>query len=170
MNIAGIKNFDVENGAEVGVSVFVSGCTHNCYGCFNKEAQNFNYGRPFNREEDIKKIRHMLDSKYISRLTILGGEPMEYQNVEGVLEIIKSVKDLDKKIWLYSGYTLEELLERSDNTTNEIIDNLDYLVDGEFVLEKKNLMLRFKGSSNQRVIDVPKSLESGKIVLSKYND
>lgn len=170
MNIAGIKNFDVENGAEVGVSVFVSGCTHNCYGCFNKEAQNFNYGRPFNRDKDIKKIRHMLDSKYISRLTILGGEPMEYQNVEGVLEIIKSVKDLDKKIWLYSGYTLEELLERSDNTTNEIIDNLDYLVDGEFVLEKKNLMLRFKGSSNQRVIDVPKSLESGKIVLSKYND
>ena len=170
MNIAGIKNFDVENGAEVGVSVFVSGCTHNCYGCFNKEAQDFNYGRPFYKDEDIKKIRHMLDSKYISRLTILGGEPMEYQNVEGILEIIKSVKDLDKKIWVYSGYTLEELLERNDNTTNEIINNIDYLVDGEFVLEKKNLMLRFKGSSNQRVIDVPNSLESGKIVLSKYHD
>lgn len=112
----------------------------------------------------------MLESKYISRLTILGGEPMEYQNVEGVLEIIKSIKDLDKKIWVYSGYTLEELLERNDNTTNEIINNIDYLVDGEFVFEKKNLMLRFKGSYNQRVIDVPKSLESGKIVLSKYND
>lgn len=170
MNIAGIKNFDVENGAEVGVSVFVSGCTHNCYGCFNKEAQDFNYGRPFNKKDDIKKIKDMLNSKYVSRLTILGGEPMEYQNVEGVLEIIKNVKDLDKKIWIYSGYTLEELLERNDKTTNEIINNIDYLVDGEFILEKKNLMLRFKGSSNQRVIDVPSSIESGKIVLSKYND
>ena len=170
MNIAGIKNFDVENGVEVGVSVFVSGCTHNCKGCFNKEAQDFNYGRPFDKEKDIKKIKDMLNSKYISRLTILGGEPMEYQNVEGVLEVIKGAKDLGKKIWLYSGYTLEELLERNDETTNEIIDNIDYLVDGEFILEKKNLMLRFKGSSNQRVIDVPKSLESGKIILSKYND
>ena len=170
MNIAGIKNFDVENGVEVGVSVFVSGCTHNCKGCFNKEAQDFNYGRPFDKEKDIKKIKDMLNSKYISRLTILGGEPMEYQNVEGVLEVIKGAKDLGKKIWLYSGYTLEGLLERNDETTNEIIDNIDYLVDGEFILEKKNLMLRFKGSSNQRVIDVPKSLESGKIILSKYND
>lgn len=169
MNIAGIKNFDVENGAEVGVSVFVSGCTHNCYGCFNKEAQNFNYGRPFNKEDDIKKIKDMLNSKYISRLTILGGEPMEYQNVESVLEIIKNVKDLDKKIWIYSGYTLEELLERNDKITNEIINNIDYLVDGEFILEKKNLMLRFKGSSNQRVIDVASSLEQGEVILSKYN-
>lgn len=169
MNIAGIKNFDVENGVEVGVSVFVSGCTHNCYGCFNKEAQNFNYGRPFNKEDDIKKIKDMLNSKYISRLTILGGEPMEYQNVESVLEIIKNVKDLDKKIWIYSGYTLEELLERNDKITNEIINNIDYLVDGEFILEKKNLMLRFKGSSNQRVIDVASSLEQGEVILSKYN-
>lgn len=169
MNIAGIKNFDVENGAKVGVSVFVSGCTHNCKGCFNKEAQDFNYGRPFNKEDDINKIKKMLNSKYVSRLTILGGEPMEYQNVEGVLEIIKSVKYLNKKIWIYSGYTLEELLERNEDTTNEIIKNIDYLVDGEFVLEKKNLMLRFKGSSNQRVIDVPKTLEQGEVVLSEYN-
>lgn len=171
MNIAGIKNFDIENGEKTGVSVFVSGCTHNCKGCFNKEAQDFKYGRKFDEVKDIEKIINMLDSKYIYRLTILGGEPMELQNQEGVLYIIKEVRKKlpDKKIWIYSGYTLEELQSRENKTTEEILNTIDVLVDGEFILEKKNLMLKFRGSSNQRILDMKETIKKKQPVLLNLN-
>lgn len=171
MNIAGIKNFDIENGEKTGISVFVSGCTHNCEGCFNKEAQDFKYGRKFDEVKDIEKIINMLDSKYIYRLTILGGEPMELQNQEGVLYIIKEVRKKlpDKKIWIYSGYTLEELQSRENKTTEEILNTIDVLVDGEFILEKKNLMLKFRGSSNQRILDMKETMKKKQPVLLDLN-
>lgn len=174
MNIVGIKNLDIENGIKSGVSVFVSGCTHNCLGCFNKEAQDFNYGNSFEREH-MEKILNALGSKYIHRLTILGGEPMEVKNQSGVKNIIENVREKypEKLIWLYSGYTFEQITDKNSpiytKDTMDILNNIDILVDGEFVLSKKDLSLRFKGSSNQRVIDVKKTLKENKIILSEYN-
>lgn len=174
MNIVGIKNLDIENGIKSGVSVFVSGCTHNCLGCFNKEAQDFNYGNPFEREH-MEKILNALGSKYIHRLTILGGEPMEVKNQSGVKNIIENVREKypEKMIWLYSGYAFEQMTDKNSpiytKDTMDILNNIDILVDGEFVLSKKDLSLRFKGSSNQRVIDVKKTLKENKIILSEYN-
>ena len=174
MNIAGIKEASIENGIGCRTCVFVSGCTHNCPGCFNKEAQDFNYGKSFTREH-LQKILNSLKPKYIKGITILGGEPMEVKNQSGVLAIVKEVKKKypDKTIWIYSGYKYEQLIDPNNTIhteyTNDILNNIDILVDGEFVLAKKDLSLRFKGSSNQRVIDIPKTLKQKKIIISEYN-
>jgi len=170
MNYADIKQYDVANGPGVRVSVFVSGCTHYCKGCFNQAAWDFNYGKPFT-EETIEKVIDYLKPPYVKGLTVLGGEPMEPQNQPAVLKLLRRVKEAypDKSIWMFSGYDYEkDILEKmweSIPETKEILSCLEVLVDGKFVEELKNLSLRFKGSSNQRTILVQESLAAGKIVL-----
>lgn len=170
MNYASIKIMDVANGPGIRMSLFVSGCTHYCKGCFNQEAWDFNYGEPFTQKE-IDYIVDYVKGPHIAGLTILGGEPMEHVNQKGILPLLRKVKDVcpTKSIWLYSGYDFEkDILGRMVNEyeeTKEILSYLDVLVDGEFVEEKKNLSLRFKGSENQRTILVQESLKAGEIVL-----
>lgn len=175
MNYANIKYNDIANGEGVRTSLFVSGCTHHCKGCFNSEAWDFNYGKPFDKEiEDA--IIESLAPEHINGLTLLGGEPMEPANQIGLLPFLKRVKATypNKTIWCYSGYLFDkELLSPSRAhipQTKELLSLIDILVDGKFVLELKDITLRFKGSSNQRVIDVKKSLKEGKVVLSKFNE
>lgn len=170
MNYADIKQYDVANGPGVRVSVFVSGCTHYCKGCFNEEAWDFNYGKPFT-EEAIHAVLEYMKPPYVKGLTVLGGEPMEPQNQPMVLALLKRVKETypEKSIWLFSGYDYEkDILGRMWEElpeTKEILNCLEVLVDGEFVEELKNLSLRFKGSSNQRTILVQESLAAGEVVL-----
>lgn len=170
MNYADIKQYDVANGPGVRVSVFVSGCTHYCKGCFNEEAWDFNYGKPFT-EETIETVLEYMKPSYVKGLTVLGGEPMEPRNQPAVHALLKRVREVypEKSIWLFSGYDYEkDILGRMWEEipeTREILTCLEVLVDGEFVEELKNLSLRFKGSSNQRTILVQESLDSGKIVL-----
>ena len=170
MNDAQIKCPDVANGPGCRVSLFVSGCTHHCKGCFNEEAWDFSFGRPFT-EETIRTITDLMKPDFIQGLTLLGGEPFEPENQKGILPLLRSVRKAypQKDIWAFSGYLFDaDIMGRMYGTvpeTKEIIENIDVLVDGEFVLEKRDLMLRFKGSSNQRTIDVPASLKAGKVVL-----
>jgi anaerobic ribonucleoside-triphosphate reductase activating protein len=172
MNYATIKTHDIANGPGVRVSLFVSGCTHHCKGCFNPETWNFNYGEPYTPEVE-EQVLEALSPWYIRGLSLLGGEPFEPQNQPALVELVKKVKRLypEKTIWCYSGYDYEKdiLAGRLGDwdTTNELIRHIDVLVDGEFVEAKKDLSLRFRGSSNQRVIDVPKSLEEDQVVLWK---
>ena len=170
MNYGEIKNNDIANGEGVRVSLFVSGCTHHCKGCFNAETWNFNFGEPFTKEiED--KIICFLAPDYINGLTLLGGEPFEPSNQRALLPFVKRVKEIypKKTVWCFSGYLFDkELLGESRarcEVTDELLSLIDILVDGEFVEEKKNISLRFRGSENQRIIDVPKSLQSGKVVI-----
>lgn len=170
MNYAAIKNCDIANGPGVRVSLFVSGCTHHCRGCFNEVAWDFQYGQPFT-QETINEILKMLEPPHISGITLLGGEPFEPENQPAILELLRQIKaKMPKKtIWAFSGYLFEKDILAGrlgpKEVTEEFISYLDVLVDGPFVLEKKDLMLRFRGSSNQRLIDVPASLRSGKTVL-----
>lgn len=169
MNYATIKNCDIANGPGVRVSLFVSGCTHHCKGCFNEVAWDFNYGQPFT-SETIQTILDMMKPSYIKGLTLLGGEPFEPQNQGPIVELLRQVKKTypDKSIWAFSGYLFEKITSGTLGdwaVTREFLNSLDVLVDGPFVEEKKNLALRFRGSENQRLIDVPATLASGKIVL-----
>ena len=169
MNYAEIKNFDIANGLGIRVSLFVSGCTHRCKNCFNSIAWDFNYGKLFTKEVE-DSIIEMLSKPSVSGLTLLGGEPMEPVNQEGLIGFLRRVKKEvpNKNIWCYTGYTLEnDLLTGRAHTslTEEILSYIDVLVDGKFVEELKSLMLKFRGSSNQRLIDLPKTLKTGEIVL-----
>lgn len=165
-----IKKFDIADGPGVRVSLFVSGCTHHCKGCFNPETWDFTYGNEYTEAAE-REIIKALEPDYIDGLTLLGGEPMEKVNQRGLLPLLKKVKKLfpQKTIWCYTGYTLEtELLSDSRarcECTDEILSFIDVLVDGEFVEEMKNISLRFRGSSNQRLIDMKKTLEAGETVL-----
>ena len=170
MNYADIKLFDVANGTGVRVSVFVSGCTHHCKNCFNADTWDFGYGKPFTDVE----INHIIDSckeDYIAGLSLLGGEPMEYMNQEVLFPFLKKVKERfpEKSIWCFTGYVYEkDILHRMIpkwKYTKKMLEQIDYLVDGPFVMEKKNISLKFRGSSNQRIIDVKKTLETGEVVL-----
>ena len=154
MNYADIKYPDVANGEGVRVSLFVSGCTNNCKGCFNKEAQDFDYGQKFTDKEK-QKIFEYLEKSYVKGLSILGGEPFELQNQETVLNLILEVKEKfpDKDIWIYSGSTIEQLIERHNEITDKLLKNIDILVDGPFIEDKKTLGLKFRGSSNQKIIN-----------------
>jgi len=170
MNYAAIKKCDIANGTGVRTSLFVSGCRHHCKGCFQPETWDFDFGNEFTSEiED--DIIESLEPDYIEGLTLLGGEPFEPENQRVLVKFLKRVREIypDKSIWCYSGYLLdEELLKDSKarcEVTDEILSYIDVLVDGEFVLEKKNIMLKFRGSENQRIINVKKSLETGEIVL-----
>ena len=169
MNYATIKSFDVANGPGIRVSLFVSGCTHRCPGCFNEVAWDFDYGQPFNQDV-IDLILSMLKPGHIKGLTILGGEPFEPQNQGPIVELLRQVKAKypEKSIWAFSGYLFDHICSGrlgDWEVTKEYLSYLDVLVDGPFVEAKKNLNLRFRGSENQRLIDVPASLASGEIVL-----
>lgn len=170
MYYADIKKADVANGLGVRVSVFVSGCTHHCKNCFNEEAWDFHYGNEFTQKE-IDKVIELMDHSYVAGLSLLGGEPFEYINQQGLLPLVKIVKEKfpDKNIWCYSGYTFEnDIIDRMCKEwkeTPEFLSYIDVLVDGKFEEDKKDLSLRFRGSSNQRIIDVKKSLKENKTVL-----
>ncbi len=166
-----IKFCDIANGPGVRTSLFVSGCTHHCQNCFNEMTWDFHYGQLYTKETEDKIVESLMPP-YIKGLTILGGEPMEHVNQQGILPLILRVREQlpNKTIWVYTGYTYEtDLLDRMCkewDETMKILKNIDVLVDGEFVQDLKNLSLRFRGSSNQRIIDVQKSLETGTTVLS----
>lgn len=167
MNYATIKNCDIANGPGVRVSLFVSGCTHHCPGCFNEVAWDFDYGQPFT-QQTIDSVLDMLRPDYIRGLTLLGGEPFEPQNQGPVVELLRQVKQKlpEKSIWAFSGYLFDkDMLSGRLGDLGEYLSYLDVLVDGRFVESKKNLSLRFRGSENQRLIDVPASLRSGTVVL-----
>lgn len=172
MNYATIKWTDIANGEGVRISLFVSGCTHRCKNCFNEVAWDFAYGEPF--DEDVRdKILQELGSSFIAGLSLLGGEPLEPQNQEGLYPFVKKVRELypQKTIWCYTGFLFDEktggLKETHKNTpyTKELISMFDVLVDGPYVEALKDIRLKFRGSSNQRVIDVRKTLEKGECVL-----
>ena len=169
MHYATIKNCDIANGPGVRVSLFVSGCTHHCKGCFNEVAWDFEYGELFT-QETVDSILEMLKPNYVRGLTILGGEPFEPQNQGAIVELLRAIKEKypDKNIWAFSGYLFEKITSGTLGDwaiTKEYLSYLDVLVDGPFVEEKKNLNLRFRGSENQRLIDVTASLRENKIVL-----
>ena len=164
-----IKKRDIANGPGVRVSLFVSGCTHRCEGCFNEIAWDFSYGEPFNKDVE-NELLEALAPDYIAGLTLLGGEPFEPENQRALLPFLKRVREAfpKKTIWSFSGYTLEQLQGESRarcEVTDEMLAQLDVLVDGRFVLAKKNIRLRFRGSENQRLIDMNKTREAGEIVL-----
>lgn len=172
MNYATIKWTDIADGEGVRISLFVSGCTHHCKNCFNQVAWDFDYGEPF--DETIQnKILKELSNDYIAGLSLLGGEPLEPQNQEALLPFIKQVRERypKKTIWCYTGFVLEEktgaLKEINKNTpyTKKLISMFDVLVDGAYIEELKDVRLKFRGSSNQRVIDVQKTLKSEEVVL-----
>lgn len=170
MNYATIKNCDIANGPGVRVSLFVSGCTHHCKGCFNEVAWDFDYGQPFT-QETVDSILDMLKPAYVKGITLLGGEPFEPQNQPALVDMLRQIKAKypEKSIWAFSGYLFDKdiLTGRLGDPaiTQEFLSYLDVLVDGRFVEEKKDLTLRFRGSSNQRLIDVPASLAAGEVVL-----
>lgn len=170
MNYATIKNNDIANGPGVRVSLFVSGCTHRCPGCFNEVAWDFAYGQPFT-QETIDSILKMLAPAHIKGLTLLGGEPFEPQNQPAIVEMLRQVKAAypNKTVWAYSGYLFDRDILAGrlgpKEITDEFVSFLDVIVDGPFVQSRKNLSLRFRGSDNQRLIDVKKSLPTGEIVL-----
>lgn len=170
MNYADIKRWDVANGPGIRISLFVSGCPHACKGCFNQEAWDFAYGKPFTKEEETFILKE-LDKSYYHGLTLLGGEPLHPDNQKGLLSFVKKVKERypQKTIWCYSGYVWEpEILGwmyEQVPQTKELLACVDVLVDGRFVEEKKQVDLKFRGSANQRLIDVKKSLEEGYAVL-----
>lgn len=169
MNYADIKKIDVANGEGVRVSVFVSGCNHHCKGCFNECAWDFNYGKKFTEKEEQQIIDYM-NHDYIAGLSLLGGEPLEPKNQEGLLPLVKKVKEKfpNKNIWCYTGFDFEkdvvEKMAKNNETTRELLKYIDVIVDGKFEEDKKDLKLQFRGSSNQKIVDVKKSLKLGKIV------
>lgn len=171
MNYGEIKKYDIANGIGVRTSLFVSGCRHHCKGCFNPETWSFEYGKTYTKETE-NDIVSSLAPYYISGLTVLGGEPFEPENQATIVGLLKRVREEypDKNIWVYSGYLFEELMGKIPSharceVTDEILSYIDILVDGEFVESKKDISLHFRGSSNQRIIDVKKTLETGEISL-----
>lgn len=169
MNYAAIKKTDVANGPGIRVSLFVSGCTHACKGCFNSEAWDFCYGKPFTAETE-EEILKALAPDYIKGFSVLGGEPMEKPNRGTVLELLRRIRAAcpEKSIWCYTGYEYEKDLLRwaaeGDAAVSELLTLIDVLVDGEFVEEKKNLRLAFRGSENQRLIDMKATKKAGRVV------
>lgn len=172
MNYSVIRTHDVANGNGVRVSLFVSGCTHHCAGCFNPETWDFCYGKLFT-EEETEKILQALSPSYIKGFSLLGGEPFEPQNQRALVSLLKKIKEKypQKTVWCYSGYLYDtELLSESRarcEVTDEMLGYIDILVDGEFVEAEKDLSIRFRGSRNQRIIDVAASRKAGKVVLAE---
>ena len=170
MHYGEIKERDIANGIGVRVSLFVSGCTNRCEGCFNKQTWDFNFGEPYTQKTQ-DKIIELLKPDFVTGLTLLGGEPFEPKNQEELLKLTNRVKNElpQKNIWCYTGFTLERLLNEEDYChspfTLELLDNIDVLVDGKFEEDKKNIRLKFRGSENQRLIDMNKTRSMGKIML-----
>lgn len=169
MYYASIKEVDIANGTGVRVSLFVSGCTHHCLGCFNEIAWDFHYGKEFT-EDTICYIMEALKPSHIKGLSLLGGEPMEPQNQEGILLLLRTFHEIypDKDVWCYTGYLLEDLQDGGrahTQMTDEILNFIDILVDGPFILQQKNIRLKFRGSENQRVIDMNQTRQTKNVVL-----
>ena len=170
-----IKKYDIADGLGVRVTLFVSGCTNRCEGCFQPETWDFQYGRPYT-EDTQREILAALAPSYIQGLTLLGGEPFEPENQRELVKLLRAVREAypKKDIWCYTGFTMDRELahggSRYCEATDEMLGLLDILVDGRFILAKRNLILRFRGSENQRIIDVPESLRRGAIVLSELNE
>lgn len=175
MNYGEIKKYDIANGEGVRVSLFVSGCTHHCPGCFNQATWDFDFGKPYTKETE-EEILEALAPDYIAGLTLLGGEPFEPKNQEVLTGLLKRVRQRypDKTVWCYTGYLFDkELLGESRarcEYTDEMLELIDVLVDGRFVEGLKDITLRFRGSSNQRIIDVRASLCSRQVVWKDLND
>ncbi len=168
MNYAEIKKYDIANGLGIRVSLFVSGCRHHCKGCFNEIAWDFSYGKAFS-EETIKEILEAVDKPYIAGLTLLGGEPMEPENQPAVLKLLQAFHKQfpDKNVWCYTGFVLDDLLSGGRvhlDCTDELLSYIDILVDGPFILDQKNIQLKFRGSSNQRIIRLKETLQQGKVI------
>ena len=170
MYYGNIKYFDIADGPGVRTTLFVSGCSHHCPGCFQPETWEFDFGRPYTAETEAEIIASLAPG-YVDGLTLLGGEPMEKVNQRALLPLVKKVRELypDKDIWCYTGYTLEtDLLAPSRarcEVTDELLSYIDVLVDGEFVEAQRDLTLLFRGSRNQRLIDLPASLKKGETIL-----
>lgn len=164
MNYAALKKFDIANGPGVRVSLFVSGCRHHCKNCFNREAWDFSFGKPFDNNVQ-EEVLTELKKDYIMGLSLLGGEPFEPENREGLIALLKKVRERipEKTVWCYTGFEFEALLQ-TGGTAAELLSYIDVLVDGKFVEELKSPDLIFRGSSNQRIIDVKKSLDNGKVI------
>lgn len=167
INYAEIKRYDVANSPYVGSTLFVSGCTNNCEGCFNTIAKDFNYGKEWtNQTEDIF-IEYLKDEQ-VRNANILGGEPMQ-QDSDAILHLVKRIKsETNVDIWCWTGLLFEDLIKQKDKL--EILKYIDVLIDGKFVLSKKDLKLKYRGSSNQRVIDVQKSLKENRVILYNKED
>lgn len=174
MNYAEIKPIDIANGIGIRVSLFVSGCTHHCKGCFNRETWDFSYGKPFD-EGVQREILEYLSYEYINGLSLLGGEPFEPENQSALLPFLETVRKTfpEKDIWCYTGYSYEKDLASGGKAyckyTEKMLSLIDILVDGEFILDLKNISLKFRGSENQRIIDLNQTRKCGKIVLSELN-
>lgn len=163
MKYAEIRKFDVSNAPGVRTTLFVSGCTHNCKGCFNKDLQDFNYGEVWSNKVEDKIISYIKNDNIVG-LNILGGEPLQQIKDDDLINFLKRVKkETNKNIWLWSGYLFEEIIE--DVSRREFLDYIDILVDGKFNISKRNISLKYRGSSNQRVIDIQKTLEEKQIIL-----
>lgn len=163
MYYAQIRKYDIANGPGIRSTLFVSGCTHDCKGCFNRAFMKFNYGNPWTKEVEAQFLEMIADSQ-VKGVTILGGEPMDQIQDDDLLSLLQRIKsETGKNIWLYSGYTYEQILQHDKR--QKILSFCDVLVDGLFVLALKDLKLRFKGSSNQRIIDVQQSLGNNEIQL-----
>lgn len=162
MRYAQIREIDIANGPGIRVSLYTQGCHRHCPGCFNEETWNFKGGKPFTKKEEDALIT-LINKPHIAGFTLLGGEPMEKENREDVLKLLKRIKEEcpGKTVWLYSSFLYEEICQFEEN----ILDYVDVLVDGMFILAKKDAKLRFRGSSNQRLIDIAKTKEQGQIVL-----
>ncbi len=175
MHYGNIKNCDIADGIGVRVTLFVSGCTNCCEDCFQPETWDFDYGEEFT-EETENRLLEMLKPSYIDGLTLLGGDPFEPENQRALLPFLRRVRQTysDKTIWAYSGFTLEELRQEGSHchceVTEEMLSLLDVLVDGRFDRNRKDITLRFRGSSNQRVIDMPATLAGNQVVLSRYGE
>ena len=176
MNYGQIFYADTANGIGARISLFVSGCTHHCPGCFNEETWDFNFGDPFTREVEDDIIEHLRPS-YIDGLSLLGGEPMEAQNQRALLPFLERLKQEvpHATVWIYSGYTFEELLDETNSrchteATRRILELADILVDGKFILAEKDVKLRFRGSRNQRILELKESLKENRPVHSRYEN
>lgn len=173
MNYSGVKYCDIANGLGCRTVLFVSGCRNACKGCFQPETWAFDYGESFDEKIETQ-ILDSLEPAYVKGLTLLGGDPFEEENQRGLISFMRKVKERypQKDVWAYTGYLLDEDLvaggRKYTEVTDELLSMIDVLVDGPFVEEKKNLMLKFKGSENQRVIDMNKTRESGKIEILSF--
>ena len=163
MKMAGFYDESISNGLGWRAVLFVSGCPHNCPNCHNKAAQDYNYGQEFDKESIIKRI---CDNSILKGITISGGEPLCKENITEVADFIEDVKKVrpEFNVWCYSGYTMEQLQSRNDETTNRALKDIDVLVDGRFVESMKKPNLKFRGSENQRIINVPESLKVHKVI------
>ena len=163
MKYAKIRKYDTSNGQGIRTTLFVSGCTHNCKGCFNKKAQNFNYGFNWDSKREEEFMTYVKDDKVVG-VNILGGEPMQQIMDDTLLNLLRRIKlETNKPIWLWSGYTFEEIINNPERLA--LLKEVDVLIDGKYDESKRDLMLKYRGSSNQRVIDVKESLKNNEVVL-----